>query len=146
MGLERGQAVEGRDVNTWAVREANWTYRTLGLPGRATREPVERMRLPTRPATLLAAFLVNELSAETRATLLPALLAAAHEGHEVIVVEPIARRLTPWWGQWDQAFASVGGRADEWRFPAELPPMLRDLDRAAGLNHRELTARTLRTQ
>jgi hypothetical protein len=37
----------------------------------------------------------------------------------------------------------VGGRADEWRFRAELPPIVAKLDRAAGLDHRELTARSL---
>jgi hypothetical protein len=31
---------------------------------------------------------------------------------------------------------------DEWRFPAGLPPRLALLDRAAGLDHRELTARS----
>ncbi|HKQ60062.1 MAG TPA: hypothetical protein VJS92_02180, partial [Candidatus Polarisedimenticolaceae bacterium] len=38
---------------------------------------------------------------------------------------------------------AAGGRADEWRLPAELPEPLRKLDRAAGLDHRELTARSL---
>ena len=42
-----------------------------------------------------------------------------------------------------ERFVEAGGRADRWRFTAELPERLRLLDRAAGLDHRELTARSL---
>ena len=38
---------------------------------------------------------------------------------------------------------AAGGRGDEWRFRVELPAIVTKLDRAAGLNHRELTARSL---
>ena len=38
---------------------------------------------------------------------------------------------------------AAGGRADEWKVPVELPPLLRLFDKAAGLNHRELRFRTL---
>jgi hypothetical protein len=37
----------------------------------------------------------------------------------------------------------AGGRADEWRFPATLPESVARLGRAAGLDYRELTARSL---
>jgi len=37
----------------------------------------------------------------------------------------------------------MGGRADEWRFRIELPAIVAKLDRAAKLDHRELTARSL---
>jgi hypothetical protein len=37
----------------------------------------------------------------------------------------------------------VGGRAVDWRFRVSLPPIVARLDRAAGLDHRELTAHTL---
>ena len=48
-----------------------------------------------------------------------------------------------WWGSWQLAFAAAGGRADEWRFHVELPPIVAKLDKAAGLNHRELKGRSL---
>ena len=47
------------------------------------------------------------------------------------------------WGEWERAFQPSGGRTTEWRFRVELPPLLRDLDKSSGLDHRELTARTL---
>jgi hypothetical protein len=59
------------------------------------------------------------------------------------VLEPLARGVTPWWDATAARFVAAGGRADEWRFPVELPPLLRLFDRAAGLNHRELKVRTL---
>ena len=142
--LVRGGTVHGYDVNPWAVNEAAWTYRTLGISGTTSRVPLEKVRFPTTPATLLAAYLVNELPEEARAALLPRLLKAARERCEVIVVEPISRTLTPWWASWQREFEQAGGRFDEWRFKAELPPLLRDLDRSSGLDHKELTAKSLR--
>ncbi len=59
------------------------------------------------------------------------------------MVEPLARGVSPWWDEWEAAFRATGGRADEWRFRAELPPTLKLLDRAAGLDHAQLTARSL---
>ncbi len=68
---------------------------------------------------------------------------AAGRGCRVLIVEPLARRGLPWWDSAAALVAAAGGRADEWRFPAVLPDRLRLLDRAAGLDHRELTARSL---
>jgi hypothetical protein len=99
--------------------------------------------LPKSPALILAAFTVNELSDPGRAALLPRLLERASRGDRVLILEPVARSATPWWPKWQQAFASAGGRADEWRFRVDLPPLVTKLDRAAGLRHAELTGRTL---
>ena len=65
------------------------------------------------------------------------------QGARVLVIEPIARRTAPWWGGWEDRVVAAGGRADEWRFPSDLPPRPLALARAAGLDPRELTARTL---
>jgi len=43
----------------------------------------------------------------------------------------------------DPEARALGGRADEWRFTADLPDIVLRLDRAAGLNHREVTARSI---
>ena len=48
------------------------------------------------------------------------------------LVEPLARHVR-----------AAGGRADEWRIRVELPAIVAKLDRAAGLNHREITGRSL---
>ena len=59
------------------------------------------------------------------------------------VIEPIARRLTSWWDEWAREWKAAGGREDEWRFAVELPDRLALMDKAAGLDHRELTGRSL---
>jgi Methyltransferase domain len=136
-------SVTGYDLNPWAVQEAAWTYRTLGVDGRARRLAVDMVRWPSEPSDLIAAFLVNELPVAARDTLLTGLLDAASGGHRVLVVEPIARRAAPWFPVWQSAFEAAGGKAADRRFRVDLPPLVQRLDRAAGLDHRELTARTL---
>jgi len=135
--------VLGIDRHQWAVAEAAWTYRVFGLRGRTVQDDGARAPIPVRRAGLLAAYFVNELNDDGRARLLRRLLDAARRGATVLVVEPIARRSAPWWDGWAETFAEAGGRADEWRLPADLPDLVRRLDRAAGLSHEELTARTL---
>jgi hypothetical protein len=61
----------------------------------------------------------------------------------VLVVEPIARRVNPWWPEWAEAVRGGGGREDEWRFRPRLPDRLALLGKAAGLDSRELTGRSL---
>ena len=58
-------------------------------------------------------------------------------------IEPIARGVTPWWNAWRSALEPIGGQARDWRFRVERPALLRDFDKSAGLDHRELTARSL---
>ena len=136
--------VSGFDRSAWAVAEANWSYQQLEVRGRATRLDLTRVQLRPRPGLgILAAYAINELTDPARVAVLPRLIDAGQRGASVLVVEPIARRLAPWWNTWESAFTAAGGRADEWRLPASLPPRQRQLAKSAGLNPQELTARTL---
>jgi len=143
--LHAGAAVvRGIDRNPWAVAEANWTYRQLGLDGRAVQRAVGRPALHAGPGTaVIAAYVANELDAAGREALLAHLLASHQTGARILVIEPIARSTSPWWREWQHAVTSAGGRADEWRFPSSLPARQQMLAHAAGLAPRELTARTL---
>jgi ubiquinone/menaquinone biosynthesis C-methylase UbiE len=136
-------ALTGYDRHSWAVEEARWTYRALGIRGRVNRGDLTRIRFPRDDSGIILAYTVNELDDAARAALLAAVLRSASRGGRVLVVEPISRRLTPWWNTWAKSFRSAGGRADDWRFDVKLPEILRRLDRAAGLDHSKLTARTL---
>jgi hypothetical protein len=91
----------------------------------------------------VAAYVLNELAAESRARLAGQLAERAERGERLLVVEPVARSITPWWDELAAPFLRIGARIDEWRFPVTLPPGLHRLDRAAGLDHRVLTARTI---
>jgi SAM-dependent methyltransferase len=135
--------VEGVDRNPWALEEARFTLSTLRLAGSVARRGVDEARLPGREGAVVAAFTVNEMEDAGRARLLARLLEAAGAGAAVLIVEPIARRSAPWWDEWARAFAAAGGRADEWRFRPTLPDLVTRFDRAAGLDHRELTCRSL---
>jgi hypothetical protein len=147
LALPRPPRVIGFDRHPWAVTEAAWTYRFFRLPYRASRGDAARPPAAVRAAgagtALLLAYTVNELDPEERAALLPHLIAAAGRGAAILLVEPIARALTPWWAEWEAALAAGRGRADEWRISQPLPAAVRRLDLAAGLDHREQTARSL---
>jgi len=145
-------SVQGFDRNPWAVEEAAWTYRFFQLRGRAARKDIgsanvlraeQGDRRQRGRRAVLAAYAANELLPAGRAALLASVLDAHRVGDSVLVVEPIARRSLPWWTEWEAAFLSAGGRSDEWRFPGDLPQITRTLARAAGLDPRELTARSL---
>lgn len=139
--VERPKII-GVDRNPWAAREAKWTYSHFDLRSSVTTAGVETFRIPGRTA-VLAAFVVNELPEGERVRLRHDLVKAAHDGAPILVIEPIAKRLAFWWTEWASEFVAAGGRDDEWRFPAQLPERLALMDKAAGLNHRYLTGRSL---
>ena len=135
--------VIGIDRHPWAIDEAHWTYQQLGVRGRARQGDVTRAPAPHRGGAVLAAYLLNELPDPARIRIEHRLVDAASHGVRVLVIEPIARGVAPWWDDFSARVTAAGGRADEWRIPIDLPPLLEKFDRAAGLNHRELTFRSL---
>jgi hypothetical protein len=153
----REPATLGVDRHPWAIDEARRTYGDLGLRGTfrvddMTRVPFGKRRdhdrgtrrPDVRRTGVLLAYAVNEIAEGARRDeLLEGLLGHAASGGHVLVVEPLAGFVAPWWGEWQRGFEEAGGRAAEWRFRAELPPIVERLGRAAGLNHRELKARSL---
>ena len=138
-----GVPVIGIDRHPWAAAEARWTYKQMRLTGQARTGDVTKLPSQRPGSGVIAAYVLNELAPGVRERVEEALVAAAARGASVLVLEPIARSLTPWWDQAARRFEAAGGRADEWRFAVDLPPMLELFDKAAGLNHQELTARSL---
>jgi SAM-dependent methyltransferase len=135
--------VVGIDRNPWALAEASRTYRDFVIRARTRQDDLTTVTLPAERTLFLAAFVLNELSEEARELMFRRLLHRVAQGDRVLIVEPLAGSVTPWWNRWREAFQTAGGRADEWRFRAELPPIVAKLDRAAGLDHREVTGRSL---
>jgi SAM-dependent methyltransferase len=136
-------AVVGIDRNRWALGEAAHTYRQFGLAARTRQGDFAAVPWPRGRAAFLAAFAINELSESQRDAVLERFLERAGRRDLILVVEPLAGFVAPWWKRWQRDFESAGGRTDEWRFRVELPAIVAKLDRAAGLNHRELTGRSL---
>jgi SAM-dependent methyltransferase len=144
LAIGHSPRLTGIDLHPWAVAEANWTYAHLGIAGRAIRGDAGRVEIKAgRQTAVLASYTINELRDDARRVLLDRLLAVHASGARVLVIEPIARRGKRWWDDWARACENAGGQAAEWRFDAPLPPRQRDLARAAGLDPREQTARTL---
>jgi hypothetical protein len=140
---DKAPRVLGVDRNPWAVGEAAATYRGFGLSASVRQGDVAAITLPKNTGATLAAFTLNELADPARDALLARLLERAAAGDRVLVVEPLAGFVARWWTPWRDLFEQAGGRADEWRLRTELPPIVEKLDRAAGLNHREITGRSL---
>jgi SAM-dependent methyltransferase len=138
-----GCPVQGIDRHPWAVQETRWTYRALGLQGSARLGDLNRLPRLHSGSAAIAAYVLNELPDALRTRVVGALLDASGRGVRVLILEPIARGIAPWWDDTAARARNVGGRADEWRFAIDLPPLLRKLDRAAGLDHRELTVRSI---
>jgi predicted O-methyltransferase YrrM len=142
--------LEGVDLHPWAVDETRWTWRTLGLSGSARRGPLEQ-RLATLAGSrtaldttaIVCGWSLNELPSPKRTLAIDALMNLAARGASVLIVEPVARRLVPWWDAFATRAVAAGGRSDEWRFPPALPPALADLDEAAGFDREALSARSV---
>lgn len=148
-------AVTGIDRHPWAVSEARRTYRELGLHGMARQgdfsesgfkgfKGFTRFRGFTAGAVgAVAAYVLNELADAERRRVEDMLVDFGRSGGRILVVEPIARGVVPWWPETAERIRSIGGRADVWRLPIEAPPPVIRLGDAAGLNHRELRLQTL---
>jgi hypothetical protein len=135
-------SVIGIDRHPWAVQEAAWTYRTFGIRGRTTRADIASDAIFDERAARVAAFALNELADRGRDRLVDTLLDWHAAGDPVLIVEPLARSAAPWWEGVRRRVEAAGGRADEWRFRLDLPPIVAKLDRACRLDHRELTGRS----
>lgn len=134
--------VIGIDRQGWALQESQWTYQQLGLRGVTRSVDTATLRIPSETA-VIAAFTINELDPRVRDRLRHDFVRVARNGAPVLIIEPIARRLTSWWEEWALEWKQLGGRDDEWRFRAALPERLQLMDKAAGLDHRQLTGRSL---
>jgi SAM-dependent methyltransferase len=139
----RSPRVLAIDRHPWAIGEAAATYRAFKVPASVRQGDIARAALPKSPVAILAAFTLNELAEDERDALLTRLLQRGCEGDRVLIVEPLAGFVARWWNRWRDRFEAAGGRADEWRLRTELPAIVAKLDRAAGLNHREITGRSL---
>jgi hypothetical protein len=143
--------IVGVDRDGWALDEAAWTWRTLGLNGRTRRGDLVAALAPDRRGRarhdastgIVLGWSANELAASERAALLEALGDAMSRGAQVLVIEPISGAAVPWWQEWASAWTRAGGRADLWKFTPALPPALAALSDAAGFRRDALGARTL---
>ena len=130
--------VLGIDRHPWALVEADHLPRIRTERGRSapTRRPCSDI-----PGAHLAAFALNELPEASRDALLSRLSAVERRATACSSSSRLRALSHP--VETAGGCDRVGGRTRrQWRF-VSLPPIVAKLDRAAGLNHRELTARSL---
>jgi RNA polymerase sigma-70 factor (ECF subfamily) len=150
LACDRAPTLTGIDRSAWALGEAAWNWRALGLAGR-TRQGDLVAAASARssasggrfPSAILVAWSANELDDDARAVLLQALLGHAASGRAVLVIEPLARSAAPWWSEWADTCERVGGRADEWQEDVPVPAALADISEGAGFRRPPLRARSL---
>ena len=143
---DKAPGLVGIDVSAWTLDEAKWNWGMLGLRGRTKRDNLVRALqiLEVSPRTaLILGWSLNELDTTARGRAIECILSLANRRVPIIVIEPIATRLVPWWPAWAQCATKVGGRADEWKFDPVLPAALGDLDAAAGFRRESLSARSV---
>jgi hypothetical protein len=151
MTCARRPRLIGIDREGWALTEAAWTWRHMGLDGRTKRaDLIDALDAAARPffrhpaaLGIVLGWSANELDERERAALLPRLVALAERGASVLVIEPIARAAVPWWDDWAGQWTQSGGRSDLWKLDERLPSSLERLSEAAGFRREGLTARTL---
>jgi len=143
-------SIDGYDLHPWALEEARWNWRTLGLQGRAVRldavTALERL-VKARPSLagtgIVAGWAVNELEPPARDRMLALVDRAVTTGAVFLMLEPLARGIAPWWEAWERALAPHGVVSGDYKFDIELPPRLAEFSASAGFSNRALGARVL---
>lgn len=130
--------VFGIDRHPWAVSEARWTLAQLGLKGHVKQGDIDRLRPSRSNDYVIAAYTLNELPDDARRRVEDQLCERSQRGGRVLILEPLARGVVPWWSETAERMRAVGGRADEWKLTVDVPPVVALLGKAAGLNFREL--------
>jgi SAM-dependent methyltransferase len=136
--------IVGVDRSGFALGEARRTAADLGLRGAWKRGSLPQAMPALRGGDLAClGWCANELPEAARDSLLVSLVTAVERGAGLVVAEPLAAGVTPWWRDWVAAFAEHGGAAFETRARLALPAFVKQLDKAAGLDHQEIGARVL---
>lgn len=140
--IEPRPKVIGVDRHSWALQECKWTYGQLGIRGVVKNADIATLRISAGTA-VIAAFTINESDPASRERFRDEFVKIARSGAPVLIIEPIARQFTSWWDEWATEWKAIGGREDQWRFRVDLPEHLALMDKASGLDHRELKGRSL---
>jgi SAM-dependent methyltransferase len=167
-----GTKIVGVDQSAFALEESSLAYRAFGLKGETRRidlvaggeESPSVVRIGSGPRAggdrprarrvagglrgedaVILAYTLNEMGDDGRERILHDLHASGGTSRPLVILEPVAKRVAPWWPRWERALGeeSLSLHSLEWRMRIELPAWIAEMDRAAGLDHGELTARIL---
>jgi hypothetical protein len=150
---ESTPAITGIDTNAWTLDEARWNWRTMGLQGQAVRGDllagVTRLLKQSDAALartgIIAGWALNELDTAARAKVLDAIDALVTRGASLVILEPLARGVAPWWDDWAARLAPRGVKAGDVKLDIALPQPLAGFSDAAGFRKQELGVRVMHT-
>ncbi|MEN8159066.1 MAG: methyltransferase domain-containing protein [Myxococcota bacterium] len=139
-----GAPVLALDRSAWALAEARRSFRHLGVRGRTRRVELPNGLPRLGPGDLVAAgYLLNELPDPARERLASAFERALGAGARLLVLEPLARGVSPWWDDLARRLEAVRVEPALFKWRIERPAWIERLDDASGLDHREIGARIL---
>jgi len=142
-GPEAEPELLGVDRSGWALGEARRSWAALGLRGRTRRSTLPALPRLGAGDLVVLGWVLNECDDATRERVAKGLAAARERGAAVLVAEPLAGFVAPWWDAFAERLAPAGLEARLWKAPVALPAWVEKMDRAAGLDHAELGARLL---
>lgn len=138
-----GKPVVGVDRSGWALDEARLTWEALGVPGRAQREePLHVLRAVSVRDLVLLSEPERSVLPEEAGPLGARLAMLARRGTRVLVLGPLASP-PGYWPLWSEALSASGGREEFVRVAIERPRLIREIDKAARLDHQVIGARVL---
>lgn len=143
LGSEGATMVIGADRSSFALHEARWTYQTLRIKGETSRSITETLESVRRPEGIMLGWTLNELDDEKREIVVAKILPWVARGTRLLVIEPISKRVAPWWDGFAARFPSSQCSVMEKRLRLALSQKIALLARSAGLGGEETALRIL---
>ncbi len=138
--------VVGADRSSFALHEARWTYATLRVKGETSRSITETLDSIRRPDGIVVGWTLNELDDAKRDFIATKLLPWVSKGSRLLVIEPVSKRVAPWWDEWVGRFPKDRCVVAEKKLRLVLPPKIALLARSAGLGVDATVVRVLVTR
>ena len=129
-----GVSITGADRSSFALHEARWTYQTLRLRGETSRSIIELLDASRPPEGIVLGWTLNELDDPLREAVAQRIVPWVTRGCRLLVIEPVSKRVTPWWDEWTARFPKDVCVAAERRLRLDFPPKIALLARSAGLD------------
>lgn len=137
--------VVGADRSSFALHEARWTYGALRLKGETSRSITDAIDSIRRPDGIVIGWTLNELDDDRRDIIATKLLPWVAKGSRLLVIEPVSKRVAPWWDAWVARFPPGVCSVSEEKLRLTLPPKIALLARSAGLSTDASVVRVLAT-
>ncbi len=143
LGSKNPTSLIGADRSSFALHEARWTYQTLRVKGETSRSITEALDAGRRPEGIVIGWTLNELDDAKRDLIAERVLPWVLKGSRLLVIEPVSKRVAPWWDAWTKRFPVERCSVLEKKLTLDLPPKIALLARSAGLSTDATVVRVL---